>query len=532
MSLATIRLPKVLVGISLALTLWPADLTAEEIAPPSELRLEARNRTRKIIVNNDGCDILNTAPTREDLLKKWSIHIPDTQATTIFYCPIAVGLSLFSHRTKVGEFLNHKSVAAFHKQGIDPLETTATFAREHDLEIFFSLRMNDTHDNKDGPSGIYWSNFKENNPHLMVGFGDRKITNGTKSALDYSKQEVRDRVFAIIEEAVDNYDLDGVELDFFRHLQYFPSTATGGVASDEERAKITALVGKIREKLDAKEKSGKALLLAIRVPDSVAYCRELGLDIEEWMRRGWVDLLITTDYFQLNPWSYSVALARKHGVKFYAGLSTNRTDRWVNTKARHLLMEAKPPRNDHSSVNGRAMAALAEQADGIYLFNFIYGFPSGRDVLLDYIGDLTTARQHPRTYFVSNLGYRYSAGAAVSNGARHASLSFLNPRDPEPLSSSPRHLIVETGESPAFPIQATMHFHTSNIPPDQSFKVVLNGKTFSPENVSPNHYRITGMGPDLREGKNEITVSGENLPGKSLLLDLWIEVVPQPPPAP
>lgn len=42
------------------------------------------------------------------------------------------------------------------------------------------------------------------------------------------------------------------------------------------------------------------MIVAVRVPDSVEYCRARGFDIERWLFEGLVDLLIATCYFQLN----------------------------------------------------------------------------------------------------------------------------------------------------------------------------------------------------------------------------------------
>ena len=48
---------------------------------------------------------------------------------------------------------------------------------------------------------------------------------------------------------------------------------------------------------------GRPILVAMRVPDSVDYCRDMGFDLPRWLEEGLVDLLVTTCYFQLNPWS-------------------------------------------------------------------------------------------------------------------------------------------------------------------------------------------------------------------------------------
>ena len=94
---------------------------------------------------------------------------------------------------------------------------------------------------------------------------------------------------------------------------------------------------------------GRPILVAIRVPDSVDYCRFIGLDLEKWLSEGLTDLLIVTGYTQLNPWDYSVKLARKYGVKVYPSLDEPRVRDPEAQKARASL----------ESYRGRALQAWA-----------------------------------------------------------------------------------------------------------------------------------------------------------------------------
>jgi len=499
---------------------------ANEGLSPSELRLEARDRERRIIVNNDGCDILKAPPTREGFLAVWSDYLKNTQVDAIFYCPFSSGLSLFTHKTKVGEVLDHPNVKALHEAGLDPLEMTASFAREQGMEIFFSLRMNDTHD-ATAKNKMFWQNFKTDHPQFLHGTKGETLPHGRWSALEYGEAEVRDRVYSIVAEALDGYALDGVELDFFRHPQFFRSTAAGGVASETERGMMTELIRKIRGKLDEKEKDGQARLLAIRVPDSVGYCFDLGLDIETWMREGLVDFLITTDYFQLNPWDYSVNLARQYNVKFYASLSTTRVMRWVLDKKPGANLPEKPSRNSDAVFNGRSMAALAAGANGVYVFNVVYGLPTGKGDFLKYSGTLDTAQKHPRDYFVSPMGYKYGVSKWLKNGVRYAGQSFLNPRDPEKISRKPHEIYLETGEKEPQAATARLHLHTEKVAEDKELTVFFNDVELRMTPAGPNHFMSNDIESTSHTGNNKITFYGHALPTDAMLLDAWMEVAPE-----
>ena len=66
------------------------------------------------------------------------------------------------------------------------------------------------------------------------------------------------------------------------------------------------------------------LLISVRVPDSVGFCRAIGLDLERWLAEDLIDMLVVGGYFRLQPWEESVALGHRYGVPVYAGLSESR----------------------------------------------------------------------------------------------------------------------------------------------------------------------------------------------------------------
>ena len=60
--------------------------------------------------------------------------------------------------------------------------------------------------------------------------------------MDYGHAEVREHYRLLIEELLDRYDMDGLELDFTRHYFYF------GIGRELEGAKVlTEWVGDIRK---------------------------------------------------------------------------------------------------------------------------------------------------------------------------------------------------------------------------------------------------------------------------------------------
>ncbi len=327
-------------------------------------------RKRRIIFDNDGMDAqFLPDPTPDALLDVRTRPLLETKVTTVFYCSRSSGLGVFTHNTKVGEVFTSRegryrdnATAAFIKQGTDPLRIVTDFCRKHGLEIFWTLRMNDCHDVIHRPDRPYpaFSHFKKEHPEWLMGRWDKRPPHGAWSAFDFGVPEVRKLAADCVEEVCRNYDVDGIHLDFFRHLMYFREVAEGGRATPEHLEMMTDLIRRIRRITEtAGAARGRPILLAVRVPDSVGYCRAIGLDVERWLSEHLVDMMIVSGYFRLNPWRVSVELGHRFGVPVVAGLSES-----------HVRGGPGPwRRNSDASYRARAAAAWAAGCDGVYLFN-------------------------------------------------------------------------------------------------------------------------------------------------------------------
>ena len=121
--------------------------------------------------------------------------------------------------------------------------------RRRGREALLSFRMNDDHGND-----FLRTQFRVDHPDCHLGAG----------ALDFGQDEVREYIFRLIEEAVERYDCDGIELDFNRFPRFFRDGTT-----DERVAKMNSLVERVRQMIDAQSKRrGRRLVLAVRVPSN------------------------------------------------------------------------------------------------------------------------------------------------------------------------------------------------------------------------------------------------------------------------
>ena len=92
---------------------------------------------------------------------------------------------------------------------------------------------------------------------------------------------------SIVTELFERFDVDGVEMDFNRHPAFFrPNEAAA------HSYLVTDLVRHVRRRMDEVGAArGKRILLAVRVPPTLADSRRVGLDVRQWIAEGLVDIV-------------------------------------------------------------------------------------------------------------------------------------------------------------------------------------------------------------------------------------------------
>jgi len=255
----------------------------------------------------------------------------------------------------------YANMNGFYGAGIDPYAVILAEAKQQGLESMLTFRMNDMH-GLDFLQTEFWTN----HPEYRLGHG-----------LDFKHEEVRDYVFNLIQEAVQRYDSDGIELDFNRSPKFFQNGTT-----EERIAKINSVVQRVRTLLDeVGTERGKHLILTARVPSNYgstpptyATSRAIGCDPVAWAENGWVDYLSVSEFLYekgtlpIESWK---ALITK--VPVYGGI------------------EAVMPGGVYLTPEQYRLAArnLWEKgADGIYLFNFFTPRESGNEPPFEVLKDL------------------------------------------------------------------------------------------------------------------------------------------------
>ena len=313
----------------------------------NELQTQLRQATwrrRLIIYNNDGCDAIgyqldaDSPATPETFWSQRCTGMEATDVDSIFYCS-TMSFNLHTHDSKVAELYDRPALVPTKRNfaadwiagGRDSLQLTIDFCRKHDIEVVWSQRMNDVHDNW---YPILGPDFKKEHPELLIfqeGDVDAVRSNSDwtqpylyATAVDYGREEIRDRQLAMIEDVCRRYDIDGIELDFLRNPIYFRPTLECRPCEQEHLDVMNGFMRRVREMTEAVGRErGKPLLITCRVPNQVDCCCKIGLDIERWLADDLIDIVVSSlenDPFT-GPLAELVELGHRHDKPVYAGVA-------------------------------------------------------------------------------------------------------------------------------------------------------------------------------------------------------------------
>jgi hypothetical protein len=325
------------------------------------------------VINEDDSHFFGTRPPEQMTLAGLQNFIDQyagTAVTHLFLCPNAMRAS-FRSRTREAIWdpvdgkeptdrwpANGKRLA---EAGLDPYAIWIARCREKEISPWLSMRMNDLH-NADTTSNYLHSSFWRLHPEFW------RVPNGsgspwTNRALNYVHAEVRRHQMDFVDELLERYDADGLELDWMR----FGYHLTPGREREEGQV-LTAFVRDVRSRVDAwSAKRGHRIRLAARVPAHPDAAAGLGMDGVQWAREGLVDLLVPCPFWTTSDFDIPVELWYER-----LGDAAARV-----TVAPGLEFNARPwpagaaVANDLEAARGFAAACRQRGADSLYLFNWM-----------------------------------------------------------------------------------------------------------------------------------------------------------------
>lgn len=343
----------------------------------------------RIVYNDDGHTLQRVSGIQELLVKGVDRFI-GTQVDALFWSIGEADVYYFSTRTaeRYGENVKRfrsagslrfmRGLESVLKEREDYFQAMADRCRQIGIQFFVTVRMNDAHDSPKGWNAVdLYSQFKKAHPELLLG---EAVHPSFATGFDFAYEQVRQNKFKVIEEIVQDYDLDGLELDFLRHPAFFkPEEAY------RNRHLITQLVRRVRALVDrASEKRGKPFRLAARVPFSFNLAFKLGFDVPAWIEEDLLDVVTAG-----TPRGHESDLSMQEMVEFVGGRDLT-------------LLGQIGLYHPADQTRATALNYWKQGVDGIYLFNWyapLWDMELWRKSLVE-IGDPSLLKHRDKRYLI------------------------------------------------------------------------------------------------------------------------------------
>jgi len=263
--------------------------------------------------------------------------------------------------------------------GGDVVKVFVERCRQRGQAPFVSLRMNDAHhkefsdpppgEKPAGKLGMSVTRFYAEHPEYRIKPGSLR---GADVVQNWAVPAVRAQKFALLRELCENYDLDGIELDFLRFYSLFRVEET---TREQRCAIITAFVKDVRALLDRTAREGRRRWLCVRVPCYLPALDVLGLDLSALVAVG-VDMVnASSHYFTTQQHALAAIRRRVPDAALYFELCHTI---WKGEKVQAGYDVFPYRRATREHLQTSAHLACARGADGISLFNFAYYRPHGQ----------------------------------------------------------------------------------------------------------------------------------------------------------
>ena len=288
-------------GAGLVSSLAASASTAGAAVPVAKRSGSGRRKPRILYFNDSRHDLVYHY---EPPMSKRQFQAPVDELVGTSVEAVCLGLGdgrTVFHDTKVSEVwgdpVDKWSHAVFHRagqnvraaldQGVDPLGVCCERAHAKGMLLYPTLLLNQGQRGSSIEEDVRTSKFRLENRHLEIGAKGDLTNFPGKSNLDFKREEVRSERFALIEEVIRNYPIDGFELqlNYISPGPYFfhPNEVAAG------RPLMTAWLKRVYEALKADDPERE---LVLRVPNDIDQAYSLGLDYREWIRQGIVDVLV------------------------------------------------------------------------------------------------------------------------------------------------------------------------------------------------------------------------------------------------
>lgn len=176
----------------------------------------------------------------------------------------------------------HPLVKRWFDAGVDWVGELVNETRRRKLEVFWNHRVSEVDIEPEG------GHAKQPHP-LKVAHSDWVVPASwwPHPMWNFSSAGLREHKVAILREVAERYDLDGIQIDFARHIPCLPAGHQW-----ELRGHVTEFMRMVRMMLlEVAQRRGRPFLLAAKVPETPAGCHADGFDVQAWAKQNLVDVL-------------------------------------------------------------------------------------------------------------------------------------------------------------------------------------------------------------------------------------------------
>ena len=388
---------------------------------------------RRIIYVSDPSSIARNYlpdPVSEDDLRSWVDELADAGTDTFIQETYTQGWTVYwrGDRFEYDARPQHRRFLPLLDAGVQPLQVLLERSHERGMEFMAGIRVNDNHGHISVEQGVgSGSSFVTENPQWHL---EEKPSSGRarlSTHMDFTFSEVRDYVFEVASEIVEQFDVDGLELCFRDH-GYFPMGA-----GRERMPLMTGLVARIGEMLKGKSAGrGKKLELGVRVHESMEECLDTGLDVPTWISDGLVTYVAPQQvmYTATNAlFDEFGELARVTDCMMYPGLLP-----WTSVRRRRRLGDEPITLDQYRAA---AQNCYGAGADGLSFYNHmvtIEWMPSYPMMLfeMDELRDPERVAQGRRHYLFEPMlaGSKIFGDGRAATGALKADRAVVSRDEP------------------------------------------------------------------------------------------------------
>ncbi|MFH1007737.1 MAG: hypothetical protein V1800_09580 [Candidatus Latescibacterota bacterium] len=253
----------------------------------SKEHIAALNRCRRVIINYDALAAVIGLPDieGEQLIERLfdSVDAENSPIDSVWWNWSEGNHTLYP--SKVLPPIDVPRYLDWAASGFNIVQVCLEETRRRNKEAFLTYRLNGSdNDTVDGVPVV--SPMKKAHPEWLIHTWDE--VGYAAPFWNFAVPGVRDHKLSILREIAEDYDFDGIDIDFARICPVLPPGHQW-----ENRNAMSEFMRSVRTMLlEVEKRRGRPFLLSARVPENLMGCHFDGLDVETWAREQLVDIFV------------------------------------------------------------------------------------------------------------------------------------------------------------------------------------------------------------------------------------------------